>query len=557
MAEPSEPAAPHGNRSKTVAFGIFLSRIMGFVRQRAVAHYFGTSAWSDVFAFALRAPNFLQNLLGEGTLSASFIPIYSRMLEEGREKDAGRFAGAIFGLLLALTAALTLIGVLFAEPIVTVLASGFRADAGGGGVDRFPLAVATVRITFPMTGVLVLHAWALGVLNSHRRFLLPYLAPVLWNVAIIAALVGAGHLLIAGSLSPSLDTVSETTLDRLLLAACYGALAGGFLQFLVQVPLVWKVIQGFRLAVSTRVAGVREALRAFGPVVAGRGAVQVGSYLDLWLATFLINGAIAAIGFAQLLYTLPISLFAMSVAAAELPELSRLSGSDFAASGGRVERSLRQIAFLTIPTVVGYLAFGLLLVGAIYRTGSFGAGSNALVYSILVCYTVGLPASSASRLFQNAFFAAGDTRTPARIAVERVVTAAAVAAPIMFFLDRFLVAELFPAAAGSGLRFGAVGLAIGSAVGAWYELTRLLRKLRGLLAGFSLPLAAFARMAGLSVAAALPATLVWWLLPPLHPALAGAAVVGTYAAVYLAGAWLARFPEAESWLGRIARRVRR
>jgi putative peptidoglycan lipid II flippase len=168
----SDGARSGGNRSKTVALGIFLSRIMGFVRQRAVAHYFGTSAWSDVFLFALRAPNFLQNLLGEGTLSASFIPIYSRMLEEGREKEAGRFAGAIFGLLLALTALLTVVGILFAEPLVTVLASGFRADAAEGGVDRFALAVKAVKITLPMTGILVLHAWALGVLNSHRRFLL-------------------------------------------------------------------------------------------------------------------------------------------------------------------------------------------------------------------------------------------------------------------------------------------------------------------------------------------------------------------------------------------------
>lgn len=557
-APPAGSGGPpsRGNRSKTVAFGIFLSRIMGFVRQRAVAHYFGTSAWSDVFLFALRAPNFLQNLLGEGTLSASFIPIYSRMLEEGREKDAGRFAGAVFGLLLALAALLTVVGILFAEPLVTVLASGFRADAAEGAVDRFPLAVRAVKITLPMTGVLVLHAWALGVLNSHRRFLLPYLAPVLWNVSIIAALVGVGHLLIAGPAGGA--TVSETTLDRLLLAACFGALVGGFLQFLVQVPLVWKVLEGFRLSFSTRVHGVGQALRAFGPIVAGRGAVQVGSYVDLWLASFLATGAIAAIGFAQLLYTLPISLFAMSVAAAELPELSRLSESAFAERGAeRIGRSLRQIAFLVVPTAVGYLAFGSLLTAAIYRTGTFGPGSNALVYSILVCYTVGLPASAASRLFQNAFFAAGDTRTPAKVAVQRVVLAAAVAAPVMLWLDRFAVAELLPAAVGSGLRLGAVGLAVGSAVGAWYELLRLRGRLRGMLGGFELPLRPVARMLALSTAAALPATLVWWLLPPLHPALTGLAVVGTYAAAYLAGALLARFPEAESWMGRIARKIGR
>jgi putative peptidoglycan lipid II flippase len=552
----SDGARSGGNRSKTVALGIFLSRIMGFVRQRAVAHYFGTSAWSDVFLFALRAPNFLQNLLGEGTLSASFIPIYSRMLEEGREKEAGRFAGAIFGLLLALTALLTVVGILFAEPLVTVLASGFRADAAEGGVDRFALAVKAVKITLPMTGVLVLHAWALGVLNSHRRFLLPYLAPVLWNISIIAALVGIGTLLIAGPAGDAI--VSETTLDRLLLAACYGALVGGFLQFLVQVPLVWKVIRGFRLSFSTRVPGVRQALRAFGPIVAGRGAVQLGGYLDLWLASFLATGAMAAIGFAQLLYTLPISLFAMSVAAAELPELSRLSERAFAERGSeRVDRSLRQIAFLVVPTVVGYLAFGSLLTAAIYRTGTFGAGSNALVYVILVCYTVGLPASAASRLFQNTFFAAGDTRTPAKVAVQRMLLAAAVAAPVMFWLDRFLVGELLPAAVGSGLRLGAVGLAVGSAIGAWYELLRLRGGVRKLLDGFELPFRAFARMLGMAIAAALPATHVWWLLPPQHPALGGAAVVGTNAAAYQAGALLAGFPEAESWMGRIGRKIGR
>ncbi|MGD2116160.1 MAG: lipid II flippase MurJ, partial [Acidobacteriota bacterium] len=176
-----------GGRSVIVAGGILASRVFGFLRQRAIAHFFGTSPHADVFVFALRAPNILQNLLGEGTLSASFIPVYSRMLEEGREEEAGRFAGAIFGLLLALAGGLALLGVLFAEPIVAVLAAGFLGDSGA--VDRYPLAVTAVRITFPMVGVLVLHAWALGILNSHRRFFLPYVAPVLWNGAIIAALV--------------------------------------------------------------------------------------------------------------------------------------------------------------------------------------------------------------------------------------------------------------------------------------------------------------------------------------------------------------------------------
>ncbi|HUP42393.1 MAG TPA: murein biosynthesis integral membrane protein MurJ [Thermoanaerobaculia bacterium] len=538
-----------GSRSGVVALGILLSRLAGLARQRAVAHFFGTSPWADVLVFALRAPNVLQNLLGEGTLSASFIPVYSRMLEEGRREEAGRLAGAVFGLLLALAGGLALLGVLFAEPLVAVLASGFLEDRGTAAVDRFPLAVTAVRITFPMTGVLVLHAWALGVLNSHRRFFLPYFAPVLWNAAILAALVGAGSLWLGDDAGAAGSPAG--TLDRLLFAACFGALAGGFLQFLVQVPLVLRVMRGFRVSFSTRVEGVRRTLRAFGPIVAGRGVVQLGAYLDLWLAAFLVEGAIGALGYAQLLYMLPISLFAMSVAAAELPELSRLADASPEAGRRRVERSLGQIAFLVVPTALGYLAFGYLLTGALYRTGSFGVASNVLVYGVLLGYTLGLPASAASRLIQNAFFAHGDTRSPARIAAQRVLVAAVVAVPLMFALDRVAVAEVVPAA-GSALRLGALGLALGSAAGAWFELVRLLRGLgRRPDAGVSLPWRPLARMAGLALAAALPAALLWRLLPAaLHPALAGLLVIGAYAALYLAGAALARFPELEPWTDR-------
>jgi len=590
MGEEGDSRRGGGGRSGIVAAGILVSRLAGFARQRAAAYFFGTGAHADVLSFALRAPNLLQNLLGEGTLSASFIPIYSRMLEEGREEEAGRFAGAIFGLLVALAGGLALLGVLLAKPLVAVLAAGFVSDTGP--VDRFPLAVQAVRITFPMTGVLVLHAWALGVLNSHRRFFLPYVAPVLWNISIIAALVFTGRSLLGGLHRPGEAALSMATLDHLLFAACFGALLGGVLQFGVQVPLVWRVLRGFRLSLSTRVPGVRRAISAFWPVVSGRGVVQLGAWLDVFLASYLVEGAVGALNYAQTLYILPISLFAMSVAAAELPELSRsLPQASGAASGpardrtsgvvpggsagtgqvtghgSRVDRSLRQIALLVVPTVVGYLAFGYLVVGAIFRTGEFDAHSNLLVYGILAAYTVGLPASAGSRLFQNVFFALADTRTPAKIAAQRVLLAASVAVPTMLALDRLPVpaglSGLVAAAGGgaegvaAGLRFGAVGLAVGSAVGAWYELIRLVRAARRRLADLELPVRALVRQGSVAVVSAAAATLVWWALPPLHPALLALCVIGTYAALYLGVAWWLHFPELESWLGRLAHRFRR
>lgn len=525
-----------------------------------MAYFFGVGPYADVFRAALRTPNVLQNLLGEGTLSASFIPVYARLLEEGREEEAGRFAGAVFGLLLATVAALSLAGVLLAGPIVTLLAPGFLRDAaqvaaGQATLDRFPLAVAAVRILFPGTGFVVLSVWALGVLNSHRRFFLPYFAPVLWNAAIIAALVAAG----AGPRATPDAALGRGLGDRLLFAACWGALAGGLLQLAVQLPLVARLLSGFRLSFSRRVVGVREALAAFGPVVAGRGVVQLSGYLDLFLGSLLATGALGAVGWAQYLYMLPVSLFGMSVAAAELPEMARAASAQASpALAGRLDRSLRQMGFLNTPTAVGYLGFGFLLVGILYRTGRFGLESNWLVYLILCGYTMGLLATTSSRLLQNAFYALGDTRTPAWIAVQRVTVSAVVSVPAMLWLDRYSVGGLLGlAAAERGLYLGGVGLGLGSAVGAWYELVRLDRALAGRVSEFGLPWGALGRMLAVALLAAAPAGLVWWAMPRLPLVVTAAVVITLYAAVYLGVAAPLGVSEADAWLGRLRRRFRR
>ena len=544
-----------------MAAGILGSRLAGIVREQALAFFFGAGPHADVFRMALRAPNLLQNLLGEGTLSAAFIPVYTRMIHEGRREEAGRFAGAVFGLLAATAGLLALLGVLFARPIVAVLAAGFALDAERGAtIDRFELTVAAVRLIFPMTALLVLSAWALGVLNSHRRFLLPYLAPVVWNAAIIGALVWAGLGVSSESAGPSL-----AALDRLLFAACWGALLGGLLQLLVQLPAVIRELRGFRLSLSTRVPGVREALTAFGPVVAGRGVVQLAGYLDVFLAGFLAAGAVSVLGYAQVFYLLPVSLFGMSVAAAELPELARQAGGG---SGGvaatellaRVRRSLRQTAFLNVPTFVGYLAFGLAIVGALFglRGGRFGPADAWLVWLVLCGYTLGLLAATSSRLLQNTFYALGDTRTPARIAVVRVLAAAALGAPLMLRLDQYSVMSVAgPRVSGEPLFLGAVGLAVASGLGAWLELALLGRALGRRLPGPFWPGREIARLLALAVAAAVPAALLWLALAQVHVAIQAVAVIGTYAAGYLLAArWLAP-EELGSWAGRLARRPRR
>ncbi|MBV8202305.1 MAG: murein biosynthesis integral membrane protein MurJ [Acidobacteria bacterium] len=551
-----EPTPPRRGGASRVGAGILLSRLAGLAREQTVAFFFGVGPHADALTAALRVPNALQNLLGEGALSAAFIPIYSRLLAAERREEAGRFAGAIFGLLLATAAALALAGIVLARPLVALLAPGFLADAaaiaaGRAAVDRFALAVGAVRVLFPMTGCLVLSVWALGVLNSHRRFFLPYFAPVLWNSAMIAALLLAGHAAgiwpagAAGAAAAQL-LASPALRDRLLAAFCWGAMAGGLLQFLVQLPLVARVMRGFRLAFSTRVPEVREALAAWGPVVAGRGVVQIAGYVDLFLATLLATGAAGADRYAQMLYVLPISLFGMSIAASELPELSRLRGEAAApALLARVRRALGAVAFLNVPTVVGYLAFGYLVVGAVYRRGSFGGADNGLVYLALCGYSTGILATTTSRLLQNTFYALGDTRTPAKIAAQRVAAAAVVALPLMFWLDRFPVPAVFgPQPPGQRLFLGVLGLSLASGAGAWLELTRLRAALRRRLPEFALPWRDELRILLLAVAAAAPAALLWRLLPAqLSGLLRAVPVLLTYGALYLLAAAVAGRPE--------------
>ncbi len=559
MSSADRSARPSGAR--LVAAGILTSRVFGLVRQKAFTWFFGAGAYLDVVQTALRLPNALQNLLGEQTLSAAFIPIYSRLLAEDRREEAGRFAGAVFGLLVAAASVLVILGVVFARPIVSTFAAGFLLDAervaaGEMTLDRLELSIRAVRLVFPMTGILVLSAWALGVLNSHRRFLVSYMAPVAWNVAILAALGGVAaqaHRFF----EPAGASSDEVT--RWVLATCAGALVGGVFQFAVQLPLVFRLMGSLRLSLRPlAVPGVRDALRAFGPALMGRGVVQLTLYVNLFLASFLREGAPGVLQLAGLLVNLPLAAFGMSVAAAELPELSRAGEEASAEVSRRLGRALRQSAFVLCPATVGFLAFGFLVAG-LFAGGQFTIEGTWLVYAVLLGYTLGLPATATSRILQNTFFALRDTRTPARIAAVRLVAGAGLGSALMLVLDRFPVA----AAVGlerspDGLYFGAVGLSLAAAVGDWVEVTLLRRKLGERLPGLRLPLGAVGRLFAAAALLALPAAGLWLLTSRVLPGLAVAwqalVVLPVYAAAYLGFAAWRRMEELELWLGRIFRR---
>lgn len=509
-----------------VAAGIFLSRILGLVRQRAFAHYLGTSAAADAFTAAFRIPNLLQNLFGEGALSASFIPVYAGLVSGKEQDEADRVAGAIGALLALAVSVVVILGVVFAPVLVTVIAPGFAGD-------KRELTIRLVRILFPGAGLLVISAWCLGVLNSHRRFFLSYAAPVAWNVVII------GTLLVFGPRLGSSD---------LAVAAAWGSVAGSLLQVLVQWPTVRHVAPTIRFHLSASTLHVRTVLGNFLPAFVGRGVVQLSAFVDALLATLLPTGAVAAMGYAQAIYTMPVSLFGMSVSAAELPVMSGARGTADEVAAylrARLDGGLRKVAFFVVPSAMAFLALGHVIASALYQTGEFGEKASIYVWGILAGSAVGLLASTMGRLYASAFYALRDAKTPLRFAMMRVVATGAFG---------WFAALRLPGLLVIGPEWGAAGLTASAGVAGWMEYALLRHRLRERIGRTGLPNGLLPR---LWASAIIGAGLGWFLLglvPHLHPVPRAVLVLGGYGVAYLLSTALLGVSEARTMLGRLVRR---
>jgi putative peptidoglycan lipid II flippase len=515
-----------GRGAFLVGAGIFLSRIIGLVRTRVLAHYLGLSDAADAFNAALRIPNFLQNLFGEGVLSASFIPVYASLLARGERREAGRVAGTVAALLALVVTAIVLGGVIGTPWLVGVLAGGFDGE-------KRALTERLVRILFPGVGLLVLSAWCLGVLNSHGRFFLSYAAPVLWNAAIILALV----LFAAGQGQ-----------SRLAELAAWGAVAGSALQLLVQLPAVLRLAPELRVGADRGSGHVRAVGRSFVPVFVGRGVVQISAFADTMIAGYLVAGSVAALSNAQLLYMLPVSLFGMAVSAAELPAMSRATGDADAVAThlrARVGAGVRRILFFVVPSAFAFVAIGDALAGALFQSGRFTRDDAIWVWGILAAAALGLLPSTLGRLFASALYALRDARAPLRFAVVRVALGVALGVLLAFGV---------PGWVGLGPRWAVAGLAAGSGLAGWVELGLLRRAVRrrigqatAAVPAYSLRVTAAAAVAaavGVAVKAAMYRT------PPL---LGGLTVAAAFGLAYVAAAATLGVPEARRLAGRVRR----
>jgi putative peptidoglycan lipid II flippase len=530
----SPSAVKQGTGSSTrnaalVGMGILLSRMIGLIRERIFAHFFGNSDAADAFKAALKIPNLLQNLFGEGALSSSFIPVYAGLLGSGQKNEANRVARVVGSLLAVAMSVLVLAGVLATPYLIDLIAPGFE------GIKR-EFTIRIVRILFPGVGILVLSAWCLGVLNSHRRFFLPYAAPVLWNLAMIAVLLGFG---------------GRSRLYPLAELLAWGAVAGSVLQFAVQLPSAVRLAGGFRLQIETATANVRIIIRNFMPGIASRGVNQVSSYIDQILASFLPSGAVAALAYAQTLYLLPVSLFGMSVSNAELPEMSSTFGSPGntgEALRDRLNKALRRVAFFIVPSAATFLALGDSIVALLFQTGKFTRDDAVYVWMVLAGASVGLLASTLGRLYTSAFWALRDTRTPLRFATVRVVLTAGLGWLLAFPVPRWL---------GIDPRLGLVGLTVSAGMAGWVEFSLLRASLNRRVGRTGLAVSFVMKLWTVAAIAAASGFIIKLWTRPLPPLFSGASVVLSYGVLYFALAAAFRIPEAGQLLGVLRSRFSR
>jgi len=495
------------NNAVMVAAGIFCSRIFGLVRQRVFSHYLGLSDAADVFSSALRVPNFLQNLFGEGVLSASFIPVYAALLGEDRKKEANALAGSIAGILGLTISLIVAVGIVATPYLLWLIAPGYLGD-------KRQLTILIVRILFPGTGVLVWSAWCLGILNSHGKFFLSYVAPVIWNVAIIVTLVLFRH----------------ESANSLIVYLAWGTVVGCFLQFLVQVGPVLKLVPGMRVDLNLRSGHVRKVLGSFATVVVGRGVVQISAFVDQAISTFLGRGVMAAMTSASSINLLPISLFGMAISASELPALSRIAGTTITESTAqqlsiRLRAGLEQIAFFIVPSSVAFFALGNVIVAALYQSGAFTRADSNYVWAILAGSGVGLLASTFGRLYASTYYAMGDTKSPLRFALVRLFLTA-----VLGVASAFLLPPMF----GLAPRWGAVALTASAGVAGWIEFHLLKRTMDKRIGATGVSASSMVKLWAAAAVAAGIACAVEWELANAGPIPTAVLALGTYGVGYFA-----------------------
>lgn len=383
-----------------VGAATFLSRIFGFIRDVVIAAFFGASMSSDAFFVAFRIPNLLRRLFAEGSLSVAFVPVFTEYLTRKGRAEAFDLARAAIWVLSIIVAGVAVLGVLFSPLVIRVIAPGFVDEP-----LKFALTVNLTRLTFPYIFFICLVALSMGILNTLGHFAAPALAPVMLNLAMI----GAAFLV-----CPHLETP--------VYGLAYGVLLGGLLQLILQIPFLIKKGVFFWRRAGLRHPGLKKVGRLMLPTIFGAAVYQINILVGTLLASLLPEGSVSYLYYADRLVQFPLGVFAIAMATAVLPSISRQAAKkDYRGVEETFGHAIRQVLFITMPAMVGLIVLREPIVALLFKRGAFDLYNVQLTAQALLYYGVGLWAFSAVRVVVATFYALQDTRTPVRMAVISVV----------------------------------------------------------------------------------------------------------------------------------------
>jgi putative peptidoglycan lipid II flippase len=531
--EVERAAAPLGTASLARAAGLvsgltFLSRLLGLVREQVFAALLGAGVYADAFQAAFRVPNLLRDLFAEGALSAAFVPTYAKAMAQGGRDRAFRLASRLLTVLAAILGLLVVAGYVFAGPLVRVLAPGFEGVAG-----KHELTVTLTRVMLPFLPLVSFAAVAMGMLNAHRRFGTPAVAPAVFN---LVAIVWAAALWWWGFGAA-----------QVAMGWAVGTVVGGAAQFLIQVPALWREGWRPRPEWAPGDPDLGAVARLMAPATVGLAAVQVNIFVNTLFASY-ENGAVSWLQYAFRILYLPIGIFGVAVGTVVTTGLAhRAAAGDLNGMRQAVERALRLLAFLTIPATAGLVALATPIVRLLFERGRFTPHDTSQTAIALVLFSVGLVAYTSVKVLAPAFYALGRPRIPL------LASAAAVATNLAFVLALYR---------SLGFRAIALGTALGSLVNAAILLGAFSRRV-GSLRRDGLP----SSVIRVTIASAAMGVSAFWsarclaglvgvqgLTSQLVTAL-GPVTLGLVA--YLALAWALRVTEMRDLLGAVRRRLAR
>ncbi|HYS44352.1 MAG TPA: murein biosynthesis integral membrane protein MurJ, partial [Geobacteraceae bacterium] len=463
-----------------LGFATVLSRILGMVRDMVVSRLFGAGLYTDAFFAAFQIPNMLRRFFAEGALTSAFVPTFSEWYHKHGEEEARELANVAFTLLTVIMALVTVLGVILSPVIVTLMCYGWKK--AGSSIE---LTIFLNRIMFPYIFFISLVALCMGILNTVRHFFTPAISTVFLNLAMIfSALFLHSYFRIP------------------ITALAVGVLIGGFLQLALQLPVLYR--KGFPLRPRFNFShpAVRRIAFLMGPSVFGVGVYYLNIAVSLFLATFLPQGSVSYLYYAQRLFEFPQGVFTVSVAQAVLPSMSRQ------AAAGEMEGlkeslgfGLRLTLFITIPAMAGLLICSTPIFSLLFMGGAFDYEKAVQCSRALFYYSLGLSVVALVRVLVQSFYALKDTRTPVFVA-------------LIAFSFNFIFSLMFM----GPLKHG--GLALASTLSALCQLVLLLWLLRrkiGPFGGRGIALAG-----GKALLASLPmAVVVYWVMGRVNWSLAG------------------------------------